>query len=102
MGQELRLHLKPALKSTEIRRACCAIGAIIRAADILDAEPPAVLEEVRDYCIDYIRGRRDWYSEFKRAYIKLVCDHLELSRQLERRFYGGVSGEDWPHDDDKH
>jgi hypothetical protein len=44
----LRLDMQPALKTPEIRRTCCAVEAILRAGNILDTEPPAVLEEIRD------------------------------------------------------
>jgi phytoene/squalene synthetase len=91
----LRLHLKPALSTPEIRRAACAVEAIFRAADILDHEPPAVLEAVRDYCTDYNKGRKGTESEFKAAWIKLVVEHLESARQMERKFYTGITGEDW-------
>ena|SRR6266478_2774531 len=93
--QTIRPHLKSALKTAEIRRACCAVEAILRAADILDNEPPVVLEEVRDYCTEYVKGRKGAFSEFKHAWINLVVEHLENARQMERSFYKGLTGEDW-------
>jgi phytoene/squalene synthetase len=88
----LRLHLGPALSTPEIRRACCAVEAILRAADILDNEPPAVLEKVRDFCTEYNKGRKGKFSEFKHAWIELVCEHLADARMRERRLYSGITG----------
>ena len=68
----LRLYLSTALKEHEIRRACTAVEHILRAADILDDLHPVALEQVRDYCSDYIKGRHDTFSEFKHAYINMV------------------------------
>ena len=92
--QTIRPQLKSALKTAEIRRACCAVEAILRAADILDNEPPVVLEEVRDFCTDYIKGRHDTFSEFKHAYINMVVEHLDNARLRERRLSTGITGRD--------
>ena len=88
----LRLYLGPALSTPEIRRACCAVEAILRAADILDNEPPVVLEQVRDFCTDYVKGRKDKFSDFKRAYIALVAEHLADAKLRERRLFHGITG----------
>jgi len=90
----LRLHLGPALSTPEIRRACCAVEAILRAADILDNEPPAVLEQVRDFCTDYNEGRKGKFSEFKHAWIDLVIEHLADARLRERRLFHGITGDE--------
>jgi phytoene/squalene synthetase len=92
--QKLRLYLGPALHTPEIRRACCAVEAILRAADILDNEPPAVLEQVRDFCTEYVKGRRDKFSDFKRAYVDLVIEHLDDARLRERRLFSGITGKE--------
>jgi hypothetical protein len=47
----------------------------LRAGDILDTEPPAVLEEIRDY-----KGRKDTFSAFEHAWIDLVVQHLADAR----------------------
>jgi len=88
----LRLHLAIALKEPEIRRACCAVEAIFRAGTILDELSPAVLEQVRDYCTDWNKGRKGSFSEFKHAWIDLVADHLNEQRMTERRLYHGITG----------
>jgi len=67
---------------------------ILRAADILDNEPPAVLEQVRDYCTDYNKGRTGKFSEFKHAWIELVVDHLNDARMKERRLFHGITGKE--------
>src|SRR5215470_20015817 len=101
-AHSLRLHLGIALKEHEIRRACTAVEHILRAADILDGLHPAALEQVWDYCSDYVKGRKgnDTFSDFKHAYINMVVEHLDITRQMERQFYGGITGENW-HDEDE-
>jgi phytoene/squalene synthetase len=89
---DLRLHLAIALKEPEIRRACCAVEAIFRAGTILDELSPAVLEQVRDYCTDWNKGRKGSFSEFKHAWIDMVTDHLNNQRLQERRLYHGITG----------
>ena len=92
--ETVRLHLAIALKNHEIRRACTAVEHILRASDILDNLSPTVLEQIRDYCGDYIKGRTGAFSAFKRAYIELVVDHLSDMRFRERRLFQGITGED--------
>jgi hypothetical protein len=51
------------------------------------------LECVRDYCADYSKGCKGKFSDFKRAYIDLVIDHLNDVRLRERRLYHAITGE---------
>ena len=92
--ESFSLHLAVALKNHEIRRACTAVEHVLRAAEILDELSPAALEQIRDYCDDYIKGRRGVFSDFKRAYIQLVVDHLSDMRIRERRLFHGITGKD--------
>ena len=92
--QSLRLYLGTALKEAEIRRTCCAVEAILRAGTILDELSPTCLEQVRDYCTDYIKGRKDTFSEFKHAYINMVVEHLNDARMTENRLFQGLTGKD--------
>jgi hypothetical protein len=94
---QVRLLLPSALKNHNIRRACCAVEAILRSADILDQMPPVALEQIRDYCSDYVKGRKgkDAFSEFKTAYIHMVVEHLDNARKMERMTYTGITGRDW-------
>jgi hypothetical protein len=96
----IRLHAPIAFRSPEIRRACCAIEAVFRAVDILDREPPVILELVRDFCDDVAKGRKDHFSDFKRAYITLVIDQLNDAKLRERRLFHGITGLDEGIDDD--
>jgi hypothetical protein len=75
----LRLDMQPALKTPEIRRTCCAVEAILRAGDILDTEPPAVLEEIRDYCTAYNKGGKA-RSARSSTWNDLVVEHLADAR----------------------
>jgi hypothetical protein len=79
-----------ALRTADIRRACCAVEAIFRAGNILDELPPAALEEIRDYCTEWNKGREGTYSEFKAAWIKMVVEHLNDVRLRERRIFTGM------------
>jgi hypothetical protein len=94
VAENFALHLSVALKNHEIRRTCTAVEHILRAAEILDGLPPAALEQIRDYCNDYIKGRTNSFSDFKRAYIKLVVDHLSDMRLREHRLFQGITGKD--------
>ncbi len=68
--------------------------AILRAGTILDELSPTCLEQVRDYCTDYIKGRKDTFSEFKHAYINMVVEHPNDARLRERRLFSGITGKD--------
>ncbi len=92
--QSLKLHLSIALKTPEIRRACMAVERILSVGDMLDDLPPTALEQVRDYCTDYNKGRKGVASEFKHAWIELVADHLNDARLRERRLFHGITGKD--------
>jgi hypothetical protein len=92
--ENFRLPLAIALKNHDIRRACTAVEHIVRAAEILDELPAAALEQIRDYCDDYIKGRTGPFSDFKRAYIELVVVHLNDMRVRERRLFQGITGKD--------
>jgi hypothetical protein len=94
MEENLRRYLAIALKDHEMRRACTAVEHILRAAEILDDLPAAALEQIRDYCDDYIKGSTGAFSDFKRAYIELVVDHLSDVRVRERRLLQGITGND--------
>jgi hypothetical protein len=87
-------NLANALKNHEIRRACTAIEHILHAAEILDNLPPSALEEIRDYCDDCVKDRTGAFSDFKRAYIKLVADHLSDARVRERKLVQAITGKD--------
>jgi hypothetical protein len=92
--ESFSFHLAVALKNHEIRRACTAVEHVLQPADILEDLPPAALEQIRDYCDDYIKGSKGVLSDFKRAYIGLVVDHLSNMRIRERRLFQGITGKD--------
>ncbi len=87
-----RLHLSVALNEPEIRRACYAVEHLLQASDILDQLSPTGLEQVRDSCTEYTRGETGPYSEFKRAWIEMVVDHLNEARLREHSLYTGITG----------
>jgi hypothetical protein len=90
--ERFNYHLTVALENAEIRRACCAVEAIFRAGTILDELSPACLEQVRDYCTAWNKGRKGVFSEFKHAWIDMVTDHLNNQRLQERRLFHGITG----------
>jgi hypothetical protein len=90
----MRLHLRAALRQYEIRRTAWAVERILSAVDVLDEMPEACLEEVRDYCAEYAKGRHNHMSDFKRAWVVLVSDHLNDMRDRNRRLRRGVTGVD--------
>jgi hypothetical protein len=94
MEENVRRYLAIALKDHEMRRACTAVEHILCAADILDDLPAAALEQIRDYCDDYIKCRTGAFSDFKRAYIELVVCHLNDTRFRERQLTQAITGED--------
>jgi hypothetical protein len=92
----IKAHLPDALRNHDVRRSCCAVEAIFRAANTLDELPPECLEQIRDYCNAWNEGRRGHFSEFKHAYIDMVVEHLNDQRLCERRLYTGITGKEWP------
>ena len=48
---------------------------------------------IRDHCSDCVKGRHGAMSDFKRAYINLVVEHLNDARLRERRLFHGITGE---------
>jgi hypothetical protein len=93
---KVHAHLPDALQNPDIRRACCAVEAIFRAATILDELPPACLEEVRDYCETWNVDRKGTFSKFKHAWIDMVVEHLNDQRLRENRLYTALTGKDAP------
>ncbi len=91
-AKKLKLHLNVALNNHEIRMACAAVERLHSAIDLLDNLSEAALDEVRDYCIEYNKGRKGAFSEFKRSYIALVAEHLNDLRLRKRRLYYGITG----------
>jgi hypothetical protein len=61
---------------------------------MLDHMSPTTLEVVRDYCAERTRGTTGTSSEFRRAWIELVVDHLNDARTLERITGRGIPGLD--------
>lgn len=90
----MRVHLRAALRQFEIRRTVWAVERIMSAIEVLDEMPEAALEEVRDFCAEYAKGRHDHLSDFKRAWIALVSDHLEAMRKRNQSLRRGITGLD--------
>jgi hypothetical protein len=54
--------------------------------------PPEALEAIRDYCTGYIKDRKGTWSDFKRAWLAMVVEHLNDERLRERRLLTGITG----------
>ena len=89
-----RLYLRSALQDHEVRRACHVVERVLGVGDVLDHLSPMSLEIIRDYCTDYIKGRKGAISDFKRGFIELVVEHLDDARLHERSLYHGITGRD--------
>jgi hypothetical protein len=96
LARHVKAHLPDSLKNNDIRRKCCAVETILRAADMLDERPPECLEQIRDYCNDVSAGQKGMFSEFKHAYIDMVVEHLNDQRPCEQRLYTGLTGKELP------
>jgi hypothetical protein len=92
MAIEVHNYLPITLKDANMRRSACAVEAIFRAVTILDELPPECLEEIRDFCTDWNKGRQGVESEFKKAWIKMVVKHLNDAKLQERRLFYGITG----------
>ena len=88
----IRAHLPYSLAHQEIRRACTVVEHILRAGDMLDELPPDALAAIRDYCTEYVKDRKGKFSDFKRAWVEMVIEHLDDARLQERRLYTGIAG----------
>jgi hypothetical protein len=88
----IRAHLPYSLAHQEIRRACTVVEHILRAGDMLDELPPDALAAIRDYCSEYVKDRKGKFSDFKRAWVEMVIEHLDDARLRERRLYTGIIG----------
>jgi hypothetical protein len=91
--RSIKLHLPSALQCADIRHACLAVERVVSTIDLLDSLSPAALECVRDYCDEHNKRCKGKFSEFKRAYLDLVIDHLNDARLRERRLYHGITGD---------
>jgi hypothetical protein len=90
--RKINNYLPIMLKDPDMRRAACAVEAVFRAATILDELPPACLEEVRDYCSNWNKGRKGTESEFKKVWVKMVTEHLADAKLAEKRLFYGLTG----------
>lgn len=88
----IRAHLPFSLAHQEIRRSCMLVEHILRAGDLLNELPPDALVAIRDYCAEYAKGRKGKESDFKRAWVDMVIEHLDDPRLRERRLYTGITG----------
>jgi hypothetical protein len=89
----MRLHRRTALRQHEIRRAVWAAERVLTAIDVLDELPEGCLEEVRDFCCEYVRGRTPPpMSEFKKAWVNLIVEHLDQMRDRHKRPRRGLTG----------
>lgn len=90
----LEIHLGIALKTLQIRKAIAALERLHDAHELLNGLSPPVLKLMAEFLEQQYRCQLGSMGEFKRAYIKVVKEHLEAARKDERRLLHGITGKD--------
>jgi hypothetical protein len=87
-----KIRVEDALKERDVRIAGMIVESIRHALDLLDEQPPSMLEPICDYLKDLQKTEK-----FRRDIRKALCDYaeeaLKESRERERRLYEGITGE---------
>jgi hypothetical protein len=91
-----KIRVEDALRERDVRVAGMIVESIRHALDLLDEQPPSMLEAICDYLKDLQKTEK-----FRRDIRKALCDYaeeaLKESRERERRLYEGITGEEEPH-----
>jgi hypothetical protein len=87
-----KIRVEDALKERDVRIAGMIVESIRHALDLLDEQPPSMLEPICDYLKDLQKTEK-----FRRDIRKALCDYaeeaLKESRERERRLHEGITGE---------
>ena len=87
-----KMSVEHALRQRDARIAGMIVESIRHALDLLDEQPPAMLEAICDYLKDLQRTeniRRD----IRKALGEYAEEALKRSRERERQLYEGITGE---------
>jgi hypothetical protein len=89
---QTKMRIEHALKEQDVRIAGMIVESVRHALDLLDNQPPPMLEAICDYLKDIQKTER-----FRRDIRKALCDYAEQalkeSRERDRRLYEGITGE---------
>ena len=89
---QTKMRIEHALKEQDVRIAGMIVESVRHALDLLDNQPPPVLEAICDYLKDLQKTER-----FRHDIRKALCEYaeqaLKVSRERERRLYEGITGE---------
>jgi hypothetical protein len=86
-----KMRIEHALKERDVRIAGMIVESVRHALDLLDHQPPSMLEAICDYLKDLQKTER-----FRHDIRKALCDYAEQalkeSRERECRLYEGITG----------
>jgi hypothetical protein len=86
-----KMRIEHALKERDARVAGMIVESVRHALDLLDEQPPPMLEAICDYLKDLQKTEK-----FRRDVRKALCEYAEAalkeSRERERRLHEGITG----------
>jgi hypothetical protein len=86
------MRVEQTLRERDARIAGMIVESVRHALDLLDEQPPSMLEAICDYLKDLQRT-----ENFRRDIRKALCEYaeeaLKQSRERERQLYKGITGE---------
>jgi hypothetical protein len=96
---QTQTRIKAALKERSVRMACLISESIRHALDLLDEQPPDVIEAMLDGAKEAHRigGLPKHRQDLRIAILKYMEDHaLKEARARERRLFHGITGIEEP------
>jgi hypothetical protein len=88
-----KAEIEHALAKLNVRTACTILDLAVQVLDLLDVQPPAVLEAlIEETQRRHVTGPRSRQS-MREAYIDHAKSIMAEARERERRLYRGVVGE---------
>jgi hypothetical protein len=97
--RETQLQIKSALKERSVRVACLIAESIRNALDLLDEQPPEVIEAMLEGAKEAERtgGLPKQRTALRAAILKYMEDYsLKEARAKERRLFEGITGLEEP------
>jgi hypothetical protein len=87
------MQIDAALKENHIRSASHIVEIIKRSMDLIDEQPPPVLESLIDFCCEL--QRKDSFPKervgVRAAFVEYCKEALKESRKREHRLYYGIT-----------
>ena len=88
-----KIRVEDALRERDVRIAGMIVESIRHALDLLDEQPPSMLEAICDYLKD-LQRTENFRHNIRKALCEYAEEALKQSRERERRLYKGIRGED--------